>query len=118
MKAATGATPLTALEAIAFDSETTGLDTNTARIVQMAAIGMSRGHVVGNERFETLVDPRIAIPPASTKIHGITNALVRNAADFTPAYRALEKFRHGRVVVGYALGFDFAILEREWAART
>lgn len=117
MKAATGATPLRALEAVAFDSETTGLDPKKDRIVQIGAVGISRGHVRPEETFVTLVNPRMPIPPASTRFHRITDAMTHDAPDFADALGKLQAFRRERVVIGYALGFDFAIIAAECARR-
>jgi CBS domain-containing protein len=113
MKTVTGATPLRALDAVAMDTETTGLDTTTARIVQIGAVILSRGHLVRAEPYEALVNPGIAIPPSSTAIHGISDDMVRYRQGFDAAFRQWEDYRQGRVVVGYALGFDFAVIARE-----
>jgi DNA polymerase-3 subunit epsilon/CBS domain-containing protein len=113
MKPATGATPLIALDAVAIDTETTGLDTAKARIVQIGAIVIFRGLIGEREPLDLLVDPGIAIPSASTHIHGITNAMVRNAPDFAVAADRLRGFIHGRVVIGHSIGFDVAVLEQE-----
>ncbi len=108
----TGATPLSALDAVAIDLETTGLDTRSARIVQIAAVGWNAGHVSAAS-FTTLVNPRVSIPAASSAVHGITDADVKDAPDAAAAVSALEHFRNGRLVIGYAIGFDFAILAAE-----
>ncbi|VVT29685.1 DUF294 nucleotidyltransferase-like domain-containing protein [Rhizobium sp. EC-SD404] len=117
MKAATGATPLKALDAIVFDSETTGLDTKVARIVQMAAIGVSGGAIIEDDRYESLVDPRMAIPSSSTAIHGISDSMVRDAPVFAVALGHLEAYRSERPIIGYSIGFDLAIMAKE-ASRT
>lgn len=115
MKPVTGAIPLIALDAVAFDTETTGLDTAKARIVQIGAVGVAKGTVRDGETFEILVDPGEAIPSTAAKIHGITNAMVRNARGFGEAWADFEHFRRGRLLVGYSIGFDLAIMEREAA---
>ncbi|NNE62756.1 MAG: hypothetical protein HKN34_01610, partial [Gammaproteobacteria bacterium] len=38
--------PLVSLDAIAFDLETTGLDTNRARIIQLGAVRVIHGRIV------------------------------------------------------------------------
>jgi DNA polymerase-3 subunit epsilon/CBS domain-containing protein len=113
MKPATGATPLIALDAVALDTETTGLDTAKARIVQIGALAVSRGRILDGRQIEMLVDPEIAIPSASTRIHGITNAMVRNAPAFASAWTAVQAFVENRVIIGHAIGFDLSMLERE-----
>ncbi|MEX0405007.1 DUF294 nucleotidyltransferase-like domain-containing protein [Aquibium sp. LZ166] len=113
MKITSGATPLAVLDALAVDTETTGLDTARASLVQIAAVAISGGRVRAQESFETLVDPKIGIPGASTAIHGITNAMTRNAPEFREAWARFGAFACGRVLVGFSIGFDLAILERE-----
>ena len=111
MQPATGATPLIALNAVAIDTETTGLDTASARIVQVGALQVVHGHV--RNHFDTLVNPGIAIPATATRIHGITDAMVLDAPDFAAAGTRLLDFIGNRVVLGHSLGFDLAIIARE-----
>lgn len=110
-----GATPLIALDAVAFDTETTGLDVRKARIVQIGGVGIAHGAVSVHQRFESLVNPGAPVPAASTRIHGITNAMVRIEPAFAVAWPRFESFRAGRPLVGYAIGFDLAIVEKETA---
>jgi DNA polymerase-3 subunit epsilon len=54
------------------DVETTGLDTNTARIVELAfQVYTSEGL---KHEWRSLIDPGVPIPPETTKAHGITDA--------------------------------------------
>ena len=111
----TGATPLKALAAVAFDTETTGLDASQDRIVQMGAVGIRASAIETDAAWELLVDPRVPIPPSSTAIHGITNAMVRNAPSFSEAWRRFEVFAAGRILIGHSIGFDLAVLASEAA---
>jgi DNA polymerase-3 subunit epsilon/CBS domain-containing protein len=113
MKGPAGATPLIALEAVALDTETTGLDASRVRIVQFGAIALKAGVVQAEPVLDLLVDPGIPIPSASSKIHGITNAMVRQAPDFAAAHAALVEFTKGRLIVGHSIGFDLAVMEKE-----
>ncbi len=106
------ATPLIALEAVVFDTETTGLDPSSARMLQIGVCVVAEG-VVRQERFATLIDPGIAIPPATTAIHGIRDEDVAGQPRFRDAFAAFEAFRAGRVVIGHTVGFDLAMLKRE-----
>ena len=70
------AMPLVALDLVALDTETTGLEVSRDRIVQIGAVRM-RGAASGTapEAQDTLdlkVNPDIAIPPASTRIHHLS----------------------------------------------
>lgn len=116
MKAVPGATPLAALDAVVFDTETTGLDTTKARIIEIGGIRIDAGQL-GEETFSELVDPGQPIPPASTNVHGITDAMVSGQKTFAAALAAFTVFHRGRVLVGHSIGFDFAVLARE-AERT
>ncbi|EKF19704.1 DUF294 nucleotidyltransferase-like domain-containing protein [Nitratireductor pacificus] len=115
MKPVYDATPLIAANAIAFDTETTSLDVKEARILQIGGIALVGGRLSPDDAFETLVDPGIAVPARSTAVHGITGQMLRTAPAFAEAWRRFEAFRRGRLLIGYALGFDLAVLEREAA---
>ena len=82
MKMASGATPLIALNAVALDTETTGLDASKARIVQIGALALAGGRIHDGATLDLLVDPGIPIPSASSRIHNITNAMVRSSPQF------------------------------------
>ena len=58
----------------AFDFETTGLDPNNDKIIEIAAIRFMHGEIV--DRFVSLVNPEIDIPHLITEITGISNAMV------------------------------------------
>lgn len=110
-----GSSPLVSLDAVVLDTETTGPDANSDRLIQIGAVRISRGRVLEQEVFETLVNPGIPIPPSSTAIHGITNADIRTAPGFAEAYRRLVDFLADAVVIGHSIGFDLAVLKRECA---
>lgn len=113
MKRATGATPLIAIAAAAVDTETTGLDTTKARVVQIGAIGIAHGKVVREPQFNLLIDPGEAIPAEASLIHGITDADVDGAGSFLDAWTKFQEFAGDRILVGHSIGFDLAVLKRE-----
>ena len=114
--AVVASTPLVSLPAVSLDTETTGLDTTTARVVQIGAIGMSGPRIEPDRVFETLVNPAIPIPAATTAIHGIRDDDVRDAPGFEQAMPRLAAFLGGSVVIGHTIGFDLEILRRQAAA--
>ena len=59
---------------LAFDVESTGLATSTARIVSLCMIRKDT-----NEKFYTTVNPEIPIPSDSTEVHGLTDADVADS---------------------------------------
>lgn len=113
MTPATGATPLIALHAAAIDTETTGLDTARDRIVQIGAVALAGDGEIEGASLDLLVDPGIPIPKASSKIHGITDAMVQGAPEFGEAADRLKEYIAGRIVIGHSIGFDLAVLEHE-----
>ncbi|HEX5999981.1 MAG TPA: DUF294 nucleotidyltransferase-like domain-containing protein [Hyphomicrobiaceae bacterium] len=113
-------TPLIALDAIALDTETTGLDARSARLIQIAALPMAAGRMRRADRFEHLINPGVPIPKASTEVHGITDSEVAEAPTFGDIAGNLEAYIGRAIVIGYAIHHDVAILEREFglAGRT
>ncbi len=105
--------PLACLPAVVLDTETTGLDTKVARVLQIGAVRLADGEVDDADAFDRLVDPGISIPPTSTEIHGITDADISGAPDFTGVMPALVDWSGGAVVIGWSIGFDLAILKAE-----
>ena len=95
---------------IAIDLETTGLDPRRDRIVSAAAVPF-----VGAEptaALTTLVNPGRPIPPSSTMIHGIDDAMVADAPDEVTAVRGVDALCAGHVIVGHGLAFDLTVLAR------
>jgi len=113
MKPSTGATPLFALEAAALDLETTGLDPGKALIVQIGLVHLSRNALVPATAWQRDVDPGIAIPAASTAIHGVTDAMARAARRLRDLWPQMLAGIGERVVIGHSIGFDLAVLAAE-----
>ncbi len=105
--------PLVSLNAIAFDSETTGLDTRQARMLQLGAVRVIRGQIVEPENFQYLINPGVAIPESSSRIHGIHDSDVADAGTFAEINAEFNEWRGNCVLIGYASGFDLAMLKRE-----
>ena len=98
---------------VVFDSETTGLDPAKDVVVQLGAVRVVNGRRVIGEAFESLVNPRRAIPLRSTKVHGISNAMVRDAPDFATVRQQFHNFAQGSVLVAHNASFDMAFLTRD-----
>lgn len=109
-------TPLSALQAVVLDTETTGLDASKDRVVQIGAIALKGPSLQADDRFETLVNPSVAIPPTSTAIHGIKDEDLAAAPSPGEALAQLSDFLKERVVIGHTIAFDLEILDREASA--
>ncbi|RNF16514.1 putative mitochondrial DNA polymerase I protein B [Trypanosoma conorhini] len=72
---------------VVFDVESTGLNTATDAIIEVAAWDPVEG-----TSFSSLVDPERPIPQATMAIHHITNGMVRGAPRLPEVTRAFARF--------------------------
>ena len=107
-------TPLVSLNAVVFDTETTGLDTTKARIIQVGAIKISSGRLDETHTFERYVNPGEPIPAANTAIHGIRDEDVSQAPGFVPLNAEFDAWCGNALMIGYSTGYDLAIFRREY----
>jgi CBS domain-containing protein len=107
------ATPLLALDAAVIDTETTGLDARTARLVEIGAVHLTAGRIVTDTLFCRRVNPGEPIPAVAAAVHGIDDAAVAGAPAFREVWTQLTDHLGARVVIGHSLGFDLAVLRRE-----
>ncbi len=80
---------------VAFDLETTGLDTENDRIIEIGAVKFENLKPV--KQFNTLVNPKMVIPPRSTKVNRITNQMVQNAPNEFEMCQMFIKFLGCRI---------------------
>ena len=109
------ATLLLSLDAAVLDTETTSLDIKRARIIQLGAVLIQKGKIESGAGFQSFVNPGEAIPQASTAIHGITDEAVKNAPNFVAAMPKLLAYLGQRLIIGFAIDFDLAMLKREFS---
>lgn len=106
---------------LGFDTETTGVNTDTDRIVTAALV---RRAVAGDPRSETttrtwLINPGVPIPPGASAIHGISTEYA--AEHGRPPSEALAEIaeaitvelRAGVPLTAFNASFDVPILENE-----
>lgn len=93
------------------DTETTGVEPELDRIVQVAAIRVETNGA--RREFCSLVKPGIPIPPEATAIHKITDADVADAPPWPHAWSALGHFLNGAVFCAYNARFDIAMIRAE-----
>lgn len=105
-------TPLSDLTYVVFDTETTGLLPHKDDVVQIGAVRVLGGRIIESEEIDVLVDPGRPIPAASTRVHGISDAMVRGAPDFTTAGRQFHRFCADAVIVAHNAPFDMAFMHR------
>ena len=99
---------------LAFDLETTGIDTKRDRIVQYAFIGSDKSG--GEIRVEELVYPQQKIPIESSRIHGIYDDDVKGLSSFSAHVEKIEELVNGAVIVGHNVRrFDLPFLGNEYS---
>ncbi len=103
---------------VGFDTETTGVDISSDRIVTAAVI--TREGADGPLDTRTwLIDPGVEIPARATEVHGITTEMARaNGVDPGVALGEIAALlaaalANGSPVVAFNAGYDFGILEAE-----
>lgn len=94
-----------------FDTETTGLDpAGGDRVISIGAVRVVNGRVLTQETFEQLVQPGRSVPPASTRIHGITEEMLEGAPPIEDVLPAFARFSEDTVLVGHNVAFDLQFL--------
>lgn len=99
-----------------FDLETTGVDVEKDRVVQIAII---RVEPDGTRRtFDSLVNPERPIPPEATRVHGIKDSDVAGQPTFSQIRREVEDMLENADLGGFnSIRFDTPLLQNElrWA---
>ncbi len=101
---------------VGFDTETTGVDVGTDRIVTAAVVYRASGTTSART---WLLDPGVPIPPGATAVHGISTEHAR--AHGRPPREALEEvasalvaaWRAGVPVVAFNAAYDLSLLDCE-----
>jgi DNA polymerase-3 subunit epsilon len=97
------------------DTETTGTDPATDKVIELAIVVFeycAESGAVGRvvDRYDAFEDPGMPIPPGSTAIHGITDAMVRgHRLDEVAIGHLLEGVR---LVIAHNARFDRVFLEQ------
>ncbi|OIO00449.1 MAG: hypothetical protein AUJ51_10285 [Elusimicrobia bacterium CG1_02_56_21] len=93
------------------DVETTGLSPRSARVCEVAAIGFCGAERVGT--LSELINPGLPIPPEVSRIHGITDSMVKDSPSFGTVAPRLLAMLEGSVLVAHNADFDLGFLKAE-----
>ncbi len=113
------ARPLRALEVVAFDTETTGLELRRgATVISIGACRVVNARLLASEVFDVRVDPGKPIPPASTAIHGLTDADVAGAPPLPVVLPRFRDYVGDAVILAHNAAFDLLALQPPGAGVT
>lgn len=93
---------------VCVDCETTGLDPEQDRIIEVAAVTFTLDEVL--ENFESLINPECPIPESSIEFHHITQAMVDDKPKIQEALPQLLKIIGEKIIIGHGIGFDIQII--------
>lgn len=96
----------------AFDTETTGIDPRSARIIEFGLVIFDNGEVV--ERFQTLIHPECLLPPEITRITGIKDDDLVGKPVFADLADDLERRLVAQPLLAYNAAFDRSMVEGEF----
>jgi len=102
------AVPLSEVEFVVVDLETTGGSPTDSRITEIGAVKLRGGERTGV--FETLVNPGVSIPRQITHLTGIDDLVVAGAPPIEWVLPSFAEFARGCVFVAHNARFDFTFL--------
>ncbi len=94
---------------LCLDCETTGLDCEKDRIIELAAIRFDLSVIY--DRYETLIDPECRIPDESIAIHHITQKMISGKPLIKDVLGDFLKFVGNEIIVGHGVQFDIDIIQ-------
>lgn len=97
---------------VALDLETTGINPNRDRIVQIGIVKLKPNGET--KEWESLVNPGIPIPPHVVETHGITDTMVKDELPFSRLGPMLIKGIEGCDLCGHNVMFDVNFLRTEF----
>lgn len=106
-------TPLSDIRAMVFDTETTGLNVRSDRIISAAGFHLESGLLATDPSFDLMIDPGRSIPAASTAFHGIVDAMVHGKGGFANHWPEIHRHLEIGLLIGHQIYFDVTLLGRE-----
>jgi DNA polymerase III epsilon subunit family exonuclease len=98
-------------EFVVFDLETTGLSAQRCRICEIGAVRVRALELV--DSFESLVNPRVALPQQVARLTGLREQELRRAPSVAGVLRRFLAFAGDDLLVAHNARFDQRFLERQ-----
>ena len=96
---------------IAFDTETTGLDPVSGRIVEIGAVKFDRRGIVA--RYNVLINPEMPMPEEAGKVNGITDEMLKDKPLIADVFPDFFDFIGTGVLVAHNAPFDINYVNAE-----
>jgi len=116
----TDETPIDQVRFVVLDSETTGLNARTDRIITLGAVAVSAHEILLEDAFHALL--KIDENTSAVTVHGITRDEARAGMAEQDALAGFLDYLGDGVIVGHHIGHDIGALdagyERGWGLRT
>jgi DNA polymerase III epsilon subunit family exonuclease len=93
------------------DTETTGLDMEKDKLINIAAVKVKNFKII--DFYDTFINPEMKIPPESIKWHHITDDMVVDKPVISEVLPEFLKFIGDSTLVGHHVGFDIKMLNKD-----
>lgn len=96
---------------VAFDTETTGLDIENDRVVEIGAVKFDKYGIIS--RMNVLINPGIPIPTEATKVNNISDEMLKDKPRMESVIHDFLRFIKDSVLVIHNAKFDIGIMDNE-----
>lgn len=96
---------------VVFDTETTGFSPAYDRLVEIGAVKIRNGQVLGEKTW--LINPQRSIPYYVQQVHNITPDMVKDKPLFAEVYPEFLEFIDGAVLIAHNAPFDIRMVAAE-----
>lgn len=93
---------------VVFDTETTGVDPDTDRIIEVGLIAVKDNIIV--DRFGSFVNPGCSIPASASKVNHIFDRDVADAPSYQQIAPILAEWLIGKTVIAHNAQFDMKLV--------
>jgi len=95
---------------VAFDVETTGLDSRADKIVEIAAVKFDNRGIIA--RFSTLINPGIPMPAEATRVNNINDDMLAGKPSLNEVLPDFLHFIKGAVLSAHNAPFDCGFINK------
>lgn len=96
------------------DFETTGVNPQECRAVEVAIVHLNLGRGNAELVYSERINPGVAIPEGASDVHGIYDSDVEGCRTFEEMWEDISGLLQGRVLAAYNLSFDWLLLNCEY----